>query len=344
MRVAQPRWKSGVPPSPLVLAWELRKKIHSIVTRCLQEERTIAFLPRGYITLNTSQIGGIETLAKRNPTMLTKSCSTTFALGLAVSWPTIFILAVVTCVMWADVGFAQSGAAATPAKPGLDSSLSRPEPSAELKPEPNPRPDWVPKGAVWTGKGWSAPPAPWDLYDILFDTSIHNDEAAVEREKRGQDGSRYRNSLKEALGLTEAQAQDLRQAALRSREETDAIKQRINAVIKAYQATVPKDAPIGPDRWKVVPPPPKELDELEQQRQAAIMRVAEDLKQSLGPEASARLEKHIKAMGDTASASPPLPGAGKKRQEVPDKETQRIIEEMRQKEQEKQQQRQEVRQ
>jgi hypothetical protein len=58
---------------------------------------------------------------------------------------------------------------------------------------------------------------------MLFDESVRNDEAAAASEKRGADGSRYRDSLKKALGLTESQAQDLRQAAFRERKKVDAI-------------------------------------------------------------------------------------------------------------------------
>jgi hypothetical protein len=257
-------------------------------------------------------------------------------------WPRRLILAVLALELSVTV-FGQSTSAPAAVQNGSARSLPKLQPDTTPRSEPNPRPDWVPKGAVWTGNGWNAPLAPWDRYGMLFDESVRNDEAAAASEKRGADGSRYRDSLKKALGLTESQAQDLRQAAFRERKKVDAINQKINAVIKAYRASVPKDAPIGPERWKVAPPP-KELDELEQEREETIMRIAEEFRQSLSPEAASMLEKRINAMGSSDLAPKVMsPEEVQRRREIL-KNDKMIMEEKCRKEQERQQQQQEVQQ
>lgn len=238
--------------------------------------------------------------------MLTNVCSKGFRYGLVHGRHKLPLFAALACMLWVAPLLAQNNT--TPTQAGADNSASKSETASKLPPEPA-RPDWLPKDAVWTGKGWNAPLSLWDLYGILFDESIRNDEAAAESEKRGEGGSRCRDSLTKALSLTEAQAQDLREAALSSREQTDAIDKSMDVIAKAYRATIPKDAPpFGPERWKVVPPPPKELDQLQQQRQDTIMRVAETLKQNLGSEAAARLDKYLEAKGGVATVGyGPLP-------------------------------------
>lgn len=130
---------------------------------------------------------------------------------------------------------------------------------------------------------------------------------AAEHEKRGEDGSHYRDSVKNALGFSESDMQAVRAAAMREREQTEWIEQQSAEVAKEYGATIPKDAPpFPPERWKVVPPPPKELGDLEKQREDAIIEVAEDLKATLGPESARTLEKYVTGNADINLAGKPM--------------------------------------
>jgi hypothetical protein len=211
--------------------------------------------------------------------MSQKECSPmkflNFRYGLALRQQRSLMLTMLVCTLWISAGLAQQTSPPQPLPQGGSNA------SAPVSQSEPPRPDWLPKEAVWVGAAWSVPeplPSQWESF---FAWTLHLDEQADLHDKAGKDGSWLRNHLEETIGLTPAEVDLVRDAAQRNQAETKAYNENIFAVIKANWAKHPNVLGL---------PLPPECTELAKQRDEATMRVASDLEEHLGPEATAKLE------------------------------------------------------
>jgi hypothetical protein len=141
----------------------------------------------------------------------------------------------------------------------------------------------------------------WDVpkptaYDEFFGRVAASDEMADTLEKEGKDGSRYRNDVKGMLGFNEIQMTDLREAVQRHKAETGALSKQSDTVwwdlyfkTKANREEFLKNHTETPEISRLK----EKLTELGQQREDATMHVVEELKRTLGPEASAKMENWV---------------------------------------------------
>jgi hypothetical protein len=115
-------------------------------------------------------------------------------------------------------------------------------------------------------------------YDKFLLHVYLNDQTADSIERKGGDGSRFRNAYQNALGFNDHEFALIRAAAQRVRQSS------VDTFLD--KGSVFKEDPASQAR-------PTEMDVLRQKREDTITKEVADLKRILGPELSARLDDYV---------------------------------------------------
>jgi hypothetical protein len=128
------------------------------------------------------------------------------------------------------------------------------------------------------------------LYRHLFHHVLALKKKAEEFEKNGKDATQVRTHFKRQAELSDGQVRLLDEAAAQYDEREKVLDARAKVIIDAYKAQYPGgQVPYG---QKPVPPP-AELRNLSQERDALALRSRDQLRASLGSEFE-RFDKFIK--------------------------------------------------
>lgn len=129
-------------------------------------------------------------------------------------------------------------------------------------------------------------------YMFLFDHHYSNLRKAAELEQEGKDGGVYRSMFKRRAELSDAQAGQLDQVTLDCEQELALQDAKAQPLIDAYRKQYPSGAlPDG----VTLPPPPAELDAMQQERDAIILRARDRLRAALGEAEFARFDAFVKS-------------------------------------------------
>lgn len=117
------------------------------------------------------------------------------------------------------------------------------------------------------------------VYRHLFRYVGKLKKQADELEGRGKDAASYRTHFKRAANLSEYQARALDDLAGQYLSEVQAVDTRARQVIESYRAQYPNGkVPQG----EMPAPPPSELKELREQRDAITLRYRDGLRSTFG--------------------------------------------------------------
>jgi hypothetical protein len=132
---------------------------------------------------------------------------------------------------------------------------------------------------------------------VLYQSFFHQIEflkrKADELEQQGRDGSGARSLIGRQTGLGDAQMQAVEQIAAECAEEVAAQDAKAVEVSKAYRARVEQ----GPTPDGYLPAPPAELREVQQGRNAIILRARDRIRAALSDEDFARLDAFVRQHG-----------------------------------------------
>jgi hypothetical protein len=135
--------------------------------------------------------------------------------------------------------------------------------------------------------GTTAKPSLPHVYMHFLLYQNHLDAVATSREKKGKDGSEFRNHFQQQLGFSNAQFAVVRTTGVRLQTELNDLNAQAISVIKAYRLSHPQ-TPGGP-----LPPPPPELADLTKQREDLIQKEVAALNSGLGTIPSGRLQDFL---------------------------------------------------
>jgi len=154
------------------------------------------------------------------------------------------------------------------------------------------------------------------IYGLLFRERALFKKKALEQESKGADGSFFREFHKKKLKLADDQTAAFDRVADDANREVTKLDKKARKLIDDIRAKHPGGVV---KQGEVLPPPPAELTELENQRADVLLQAREQLRAALGDEEFQRLEvllladaaermKVILQGGPTASLTG-LPGA-----------------------------------
>lgn len=161
------------------------------------------------------------------------------------------------------------------------------------------------------------------IYGMMFREKVLFKKKAQEQESKGADGAFFREFHKNKLKLTDAETSALDRIADETNGEVTKLDKKARKLIDDIRAKHPGGVV---KEGEVLPPPPAELTDLENQRTAVLLRARERLRAALGDAQFQRLEtllledaaKKMKVLfrGDSPAAltgqtgANPLPPAG----------------------------------
>ena len=130
-------------------------------------------------------------------------------------------------------------------------------------------------------------PPPQVVYSALFHHVVAVKEQAEAEERQGKDASSLRSLFREKADLSEVQAHLLTAIATDCVREVAVQDARAQEIINAFRLRFPPGKlPIGVK----LPPPPPELAQMQEERDAMILRARERLRLSLGEDEFQRFE------------------------------------------------------
>lgn len=153
---------------------------------------------------------------------------------------------------------------------------------------------WIPAQNAAPPQGSSQPqriPAPAPVvYSALFHHILAVKEQAEEVESRGKDASSLRALFRDKASLSDRQADDLDRIAADCVREVAAQDTRAQQIINAFKARFPPGRlPAGVK----LPPPPPELKQMQEARDAMILRARDRLRAALGEDGFQRFEGFV---------------------------------------------------
>jgi hypothetical protein len=129
-------------------------------------------------------------------------------------------------------------------------------------------------------------------YMFLFSHHYSNLQKADELAQQGKDDSQYRLMFKRRAGLSDYQAQALDQVTRDCQQEVVQQDAKAQAVLAEFR----KQYPIGKlPEGVTLPPPPPELTQLQQERDAIILRARDRLHAAFGDEEFARFDSFVQS-------------------------------------------------
>lgn len=129
-------------------------------------------------------------------------------------------------------------------------------------------------------------------YMVLFNHHHFNLQKADELARQGKDNSQYRLMFKRRAGLSDYQAQVLDQVTLDCQQEVAQQDAKAQAVIAEFR----KQYPVGTlPAGVTLPPPPPELTQLQQERDAIVLRARDRLHAAFGDEEFARFDSFVQS-------------------------------------------------
>lgn len=119
---------------------------------------------------------------------------------------------------------------------------------------------------------------------------LHRKAAALE--KKGGDGTPYRQLFQQNTELSDSQARRLVEIAEDCVARVAEVDAKAHEIILAFRARHPA-ASLAPGQ--PLPPPPPDLLELQRERDGLVLAARDALHAELGEEAFTRFEKHVRA-------------------------------------------------
>lgn len=126
------------------------------------------------------------------------------------------------------------------------------------------------------------------VYGILFREMAAFRKKAEELKAQGKDSRLLENYHAKRANLNEAQTTALENIAQESQSEVEEIEQEANRIIEKGRALHP-DGKLQPG--ETLPKPPKQLQALEQRRQAALTKAREKVRAAMGDSEFQRFEE-----------------------------------------------------
>lgn len=146
-----------------------------------------------------------------------------------------------------------------------------------------------------SAKGTPAPqlrPMPEHFtYSILFHHIAFLKQKVDETEAKGQYNSTLLKRFQEDSGLDDAQFQALLKVATECEQAAREQDKKAKAIIDAFRTRYP-DGKLP--RGEKVPPPPRELEALQQERDATVLRARDRIHESLGDQNFTRFDAFVK--------------------------------------------------
>jgi hypothetical protein len=130
-------------------------------------------------------------------------------------------------------------------------------------------------------------------YMFLFHQHHFNMKKAAALEQQGKDGSRVHSMFKRLAVLNDHEALIFDQVASDCEQELEQQDARAKAVIDAFRARYPVD---DPQAGANLPPPPPELADMQQERNAIILRARDRLHAELGDVKYANFNAFVKSL------------------------------------------------
>ncbi len=127
------------------------------------------------------------------------------------------------------------------------------------------------------------------LYWHFLDYQRFLDKSADDQEKKGKNGAELREKLQRKLGFSTYQFTIVRDAAQKLDRDLKKKDAQAMVIIAAFRKKYPPDQPLK----GLLPPPPPELETLQQERDNLIEQAVVDLKAQLGPEATRKLDSFL---------------------------------------------------
>jgi hypothetical protein len=129
-------------------------------------------------------------------------------------------------------------------------------------------------------------------YMVLFSHHYSNLQKADELAQQGKDDNQYRLMFRRRAGLSDTQAQILDQVTRDCKQELARQDAKAQAVIAEFR----KQYPVGTlPEGVTLPPPPPELTQLQQERDAIILRARDRLHAAFGDEEFARFDSFVQS-------------------------------------------------
>jgi hypothetical protein len=129
------------------------------------------------------------------------------------------------------------------------------------------------------------------LYRHLFRHVAEFKRQGDQAEKEGKDPTNFRKFFKNKAELNDAEARTLDQISEECDREMRMIDERAKAIVKIARAQYPDgQLPKG----QAPPPPPAELRQLSEERDAAVLRARDKLRNVLGEGEFKRFDKFVK--------------------------------------------------
>ncbi|HMG74795.1 MAG TPA: hypothetical protein VK582_14940 [Pyrinomonadaceae bacterium] len=134
---------------------------------------------------------------------------------------------------------------------------------------------WRPHPAAQMSQPQAAEVPVQVMYKHLFHHVIALKKKAAEVEKESKDGTQFRTHFIRKANLTPEQATVLEEVAVELEQDELLISARARPLIEAYKAQYPGgEVPHG----QTPAPPPEELKQLSQERDAAVLRALDRLR------------------------------------------------------------------
>jgi len=151
---------------------------------------------------------------------------------------------------------------------------------------------WRPRPAAQTSPQQQAAEVPIQvMYKHLFHHVSALKKKAEEVEKESKDATQFRTHFIRKANLTPEQSRVLEEVAGELEQDELLISARARPLIEAYKAQYPGgQVPHG----QIPAPPPEELKQLSQERDAAVLRALDRLRIRLGDEAFTRFDNFVK--------------------------------------------------
>jgi hypothetical protein len=144
-------------------------------------------------------------------------------------------------------------------------------------------------------------------YEILFRRVAYLQERALAREQKGQDGTRLRFYVANRLGLDPDEDRIVHEAAFGCLKEVNRLDARAREIIQQERAKFPRGANTAVSGR---PTPPPILASLHRERDDAILRAREALKNAFGEARFASLDMLVKDyLTELRAAQRPTPQA-----------------------------------
>ena len=127
---------------------------------------------------------------------------------------------------------------------------------------------------------------------VLFNHHHFNLQKADELTQHGKDDSQYRLMFKRRAELSDSEAQALDQVTRDCQQELAQQDSKAQAVIAQFR----KQYPAGKlPEGVTLPPPPPELSQMQQERDAIIIRARDRLHAAFGDEEFARFDSFVQS-------------------------------------------------